>query len=160
MNRGVLQPGGFHVIVDRAEFLRDFARDVVDRVFKYNFSPSVLPTEWENARSMVGMTLPAIPTVQSQKSLGFSMPKRERYRPFVLIVKTSAMDVPSTRHSRQMSAEPMSESDSDVTDEERAAVWMMPTKEKTAPRAKPNKQYVTTDIKGNKQQNYEHFRFR
>ena len=29
---------------------------------------------------MVGMTLPAIPTVQSQKSLGFSMPKRERYR--------------------------------------------------------------------------------
>ena len=32
------------------------------------------------ARSMVGMTLPAIPTVQSQKSLGFSMPKRERYR--------------------------------------------------------------------------------
>ena len=31
-------------------------------------------------RSMVGMTLPAIPTVQSQKSLGFSMPKRERYR--------------------------------------------------------------------------------
>lgn len=47
---------------------------------KNTFPRSVLPTEWKNARSMVGMTLPAIPTVQSQKSLGFSMPKRERYR--------------------------------------------------------------------------------
>ena len=51
-------------------------------VFKNSFSPE---------RSMVGMTLPAIPTVQSQKSLDLSMPKRDgnskRYRPFVLIVE-------------------------------------------------------------------------
>jgi len=63
-----------------AKFLRNLARYMVNRVFKNNLSRSVLPTEWENARSMVGMKLPAIPTVQSQKSLGFSMPKRERYR--------------------------------------------------------------------------------
>ena len=34
----VLQAGGFHVIVNRAKFLRDLARDVVNRVFKYYFS--------------------------------------------------------------------------------------------------------------------------
>ena len=63
-----------------AKFLRNLARYMVNRFFKNNLSRSVLLTEWKNARSMVGMTLPAIPTVQSQKSLGFSMPKRERYR--------------------------------------------------------------------------------
>ena len=36
----VLQASGFHVIVNRAKFLRDLARDVVDRVFKYYFSHS------------------------------------------------------------------------------------------------------------------------
>ena len=36
----VLQSGGFHVIVNRAKFLRDLARDVMNRVFKYYFSHS------------------------------------------------------------------------------------------------------------------------
>lgn len=63
-----------------AKFLRNLARYMVNRVFKNNLSRSVLLTEWEIARSMVGMTLPAIPTVQSQKSLGFSMPKKDGYR--------------------------------------------------------------------------------
>ena len=79
--------GGASLFPFGAKFLRNLARYMVNRVFKNNLSRSVLPTEWKNARSMVGMTLPAIPTVQSKKSLGFSMPMRERYRPFVLIVE-------------------------------------------------------------------------
>lgn len=42
--------------------------------------PECSPNGMGEAHSMVGMTLPAIPTVQSQKPIGFSMPKRERYR--------------------------------------------------------------------------------
>lgn len=87
VNRGVLQPGGFHVIVDCAEFLRDFARYMMHRVFKNNFSPECSPNGMGEARSMVGMTLPAIPTVQSQKSPGFSMPKRVKCRAVVLILE-------------------------------------------------------------------------
>ena len=40
MNGRVLQACGFHVVVNGAKFLRDLARDVVNRVFKYYFSHS------------------------------------------------------------------------------------------------------------------------
>lgn len=87
MNARVLTPAPTAVVVAYTMFLGNLARYMVNRGFKNNLSRSVLLTEWKNARSMVGMTLPAIPTVQSQKSLGFSMPKRERYRAFVLIME-------------------------------------------------------------------------
>ena len=38
MNGRLFQSGGFHVVVNGAKFLRDLARDMVNRVFKYYFS--------------------------------------------------------------------------------------------------------------------------
>lgn len=80
MNGSVLQSGGFHVVVNGAKFLRDLARDMVNRVFKNNFSPERSPNGMGECSFYGRNDAPAIPTVQSQKSLGFSMPKRERYR--------------------------------------------------------------------------------
>ena len=77
---GVLAFGCPAEVVAGAKFLTDFARDMLNRVFEYNFSPERSMVGMGETRSMAGMTLSAIPTVQSQKSLGFSMPKRERYR--------------------------------------------------------------------------------
>ena len=47
----VLQSGGFHVIVNRAKFLRNLARDVMNRVFKYYFSPERSPNGMGEAAS-------------------------------------------------------------------------------------------------------------